>query len=191
MKTSKRMQTMVTRLARKHGLDLVASEGCLELRLEGYMPLCIERRSPAEIAVYHYYIEGETKYMDPEVVFFTVCGEWVPIRYRQDNLGIRVVYAYVKTGGTDLEVYDLAMQADLATFTETWAHNLKAQGWLEYGEKRGDRNAGGLVRPDAGTLERWLLDSVCEAACEHGCIVEHDGHCPHGKPSWFLKLGLI
>ena len=43
--------------------------------------------------------------------------------------------------------------------------------------------------PDMETLEDWLMDSGCEAT--DGCWVEHDGHCPHGKPSWFLKLGLI
>ena len=43
--------------------------------------------------------------------------------------------------------------------------------------------------PDFETLEEWLMDSGCEAT--DGCWVEHDGHCPHGKPSWFLKLGLI
>ena len=31
----------------------------------------------------------------------------------------------------------------------------------------------------------------CEAACPHGCWVEPDGTCPHGNPSWLLKLGLI
>ena len=43
--------------------------------------------------------------------------------------------------------------------------------------------------PDLETLLDWLLDSVCEAL--DGCIVEHDGRCPHGYPSWFLALGLI
>jgi len=43
--------------------------------------------------------------------------------------------------------------------------------------------------PDLETLQEWLLDSICEAT--DGCIVEHDGRCSHGHPSWFLRLGLI
>ena len=43
--------------------------------------------------------------------------------------------------------------------------------------------------PDLETLEEWFLDSICEAT--DGCVVEHDGTCPHGHPSWFLRLGLI
>lgn len=43
--------------------------------------------------------------------------------------------------------------------------------------------------PDTDLMEEWAMDSVCEAT--DGCIVEHDGTCSHGKPSWFLVMGLI
>ena len=43
--------------------------------------------------------------------------------------------------------------------------------------------------PSEEQLEEWAMDSVCEAT--DGCIVEHDGTCPHGCKSWFLELGLI
>lgn len=43
--------------------------------------------------------------------------------------------------------------------------------------------------PDLETLAEWMEDTLCEAT--DGCIVEHDGVCPHGHPSWFLYLGLI
>ncbi len=46
-----------------------------------------------------------------------------------------------------------------------------------------------MDEPDLETLEEWFMDSVCEAT--DSCIVEHDGCCPHGYPSWFLYLGLI
>jgi hypothetical protein len=45
--------------------------------------------------------------------------------------------------------------------------------------------------PDIETLMEWEAEGWCEAACPHGCRVEPDGHCPHGHPSWLLKLGLI
>ena len=46
-----------------------------------------------------------------------------------------------------------------------------------------------LQEPDFQTLMDWFMDGVCEAT--DGCPVELDGHCPHGKPSWIIVLGLI
>ena len=48
-----------------------------------------------------------------------------------------------------------------------------------------------IDRPSFEELEDWMNDSGCEAACPEGCWVEHDGYCSHGKPSWFIVLGLI
>ena len=46
-----------------------------------------------------------------------------------------------------------------------------------------------LQPPDLETLQEWVAQGFCEAT--DGCIVEPDGTCPHGHPSWLLKLGLI
>jgi len=44
--------------------------------------------------------------------------------------------------------------------------------------------------PDDETLAEWLFgDGDCEAT--DACIIEPDGVCPHGHPSWLRKLGLI
>ena len=48
-----------------------------------------------------------------------------------------------------------------------------------------------LEVPDVETLIAWEAEGGCEAACPHHCWVEPDGTCPHGNPSWLLKLGLI
>jgi hypothetical protein len=48
-----------------------------------------------------------------------------------------------------------------------------------------------LKPPTIETLMEWEAEGGCEAACPHGCWVEPDGTCPHGNPSWLLKLGLI
>ena len=48
-----------------------------------------------------------------------------------------------------------------------------------------------LEPPDVETLIAWEAQGGCEAACPHHCWVEADGTCPHGNPSWLLKLGLI
>jgi hypothetical protein len=43
--------------------------------------------------------------------------------------------------------------------------------------------------PDMEQLQHCVFDSVCEAT--DGCMVEPDGVCEHGHPSWLLQLGLI
>lgn len=43
--------------------------------------------------------------------------------------------------------------------------------------------------PSLKTLEKWMADGVARAT--DGCRVEPDGQCQHGKPSWFLVLGMI
>ena len=48
-----------------------------------------------------------------------------------------------------------------------------------------------INRPSINDLEYWMDEGGCEAACEEACWIEHDGYCEHGKPSWFIKLGLI
>ncbi len=43
--------------------------------------------------------------------------------------------------------------------------------------------------PGDEQIEEWVMDSVCDAT--DGCQVEPDGTCPHGHPSWLLRLGLV
>lgn len=42
--------------------------------------------------------------------------------------------------------------------------------------------------PSLEQIEDWIFDSEVEAT--DGCIVEPDGICPHGHPSWLLYLCL-
>ena len=46
-----------------------------------------------------------------------------------------------------------------------------------------------VEEPDDAQIEEWIFDSICEAT--DGCTIEPDGVCPHGHPSWLLRLGLI
>lgn len=43
--------------------------------------------------------------------------------------------------------------------------------------------------PEAEDIEEWMFDSICDAT--DGCLVEPDGVCEHGHPSWLLRLGLV
>ncbi len=45
------------------------------------------------------------------------------------------------------------------------------------------------VVPDTEDMEDMMYDSVCAAT--DGCIVEPDGTCEHGYPSWLLYWNLI
>jgi hypothetical protein len=43
--------------------------------------------------------------------------------------------------------------------------------------------------PTEEQIEEWMLDSTCEAT--DGCDVEPDGQCPHGHPSWLIRLEIV
>lgn len=46
-----------------------------------------------------------------------------------------------------------------------------------------------VEEPDFEEIENMVFDSIAEAT--DGCQVEPDGICPHGHPSWLIRLGLI
>lgn len=46
-----------------------------------------------------------------------------------------------------------------------------------------------VKQPSLASLERQSNDGVVKAL--DGCLVEPDGMCPHGLPSWMLRLGYI
>lgn len=46
-----------------------------------------------------------------------------------------------------------------------------------------------VPEPDFVTLAGFLFEAVAETT--DGCLVEPDGICRHGHPSWLLRLGVI
>lgn len=44
--------------------------------------------------------------------------------------------------------------------------------------------------PSEDELEDWVFDRSLPEATD-GCNIEPDGICPHGHPSWMLRLGII
>ncbi len=46
-----------------------------------------------------------------------------------------------------------------------------------------------IEEPNEQQLIEWMIDSVCEAT--DGCVVEPDGECPHGHPSWLIYYDMI
>ena len=45
-------------------------------------------------------------------------------------------------------------------------------------------------QPSLASLEK-AMDNDGAVKATDGCRVEPDGVCPHGHPSWLLKLGMI
>lgn len=43
--------------------------------------------------------------------------------------------------------------------------------------------------PSLDEIMEWSNDGMCETT--DGCMVEPDGTCEHGHPSWMLYLGYI
>lgn len=131
MKTSKSMQSIITKIAARHGLDLTQLGGHLRLTMPGMLPLVIETLPDQMVSVAHYYTQNGDAMRDPEVVFYTGWYEWAPIEITQDPTGN---YRHVcKPEGPDAWVLP-AEQADLASFVRVWAKNIREQGWLNYGE---------------------------------------------------------
>ena len=188
MKTSNKMQEVVTQLAAKHGLDLSQPGASLRLDMPGFDRLVIERTGEKLVSVAHTYEQDERLMPDPEIVFFTGESGWIPMEINQ-IVGGRRVYATLSPDGQELALVNPVDQASLALFAEDWANNIEAQGWLRHGEKWNPCDPARATPPDLETLIEWEAMGGCEAV--DGCWVESDGTCPHGCPSWLLVMGLI
>lgn len=131
MQTCSQMQRVITRLATRFGLDLAAGVAYLQLENGPYVPLVVEKVGRNLLSVAHYVEEGGDLAADPEVVFFTGYGQWVPIEITQRPPAGYRVYAEPSSDGKEISRLDAAGQSDLARFVEVWARNLAAQGWVE------------------------------------------------------------
>lgn len=40
-------------------------------------------------------------------------------------------------------------------------------------------------------LDELAFASAVPACCAEGCMVEPDGHCPHGHPSVLIEMGVV
>jgi hypothetical protein len=107
----------------------------LKVEVPGYLPLNIEiiGKGPGGgllLAVSHTYVQNGDLMRDPEVVAEVTPGssDWLPISFRQDNLGI-LHEAVVSEGGVFLFHHGLV--ADLRKFMAFWDENIRQQGFTE------------------------------------------------------------
>ncbi len=188
MNTSKRMQEIITNLAKKHGLDLTTPESMLRLDMKGFYRLVIEMVDENLVKVGHYYEQQESLIADPEIIFFIAYTLWVPIEITQVIGGHRI-YAQPVPDDQGIILTDPDRQESLADFAETWAENIELQGWLDNSIKWAPCQNMQIQMPQLDTLIAWVEEGGSEAT--DGCWVETDGVCPHGCESWLLKLNLI
>jgi hypothetical protein len=116
------------------GLDKLSHNSIL-VSVPGLMPLAIERigtgpRGGPLISVMHFYKQNGDVMRDPDLVVELVpsVGWWLPVSFRQDNLG--VFQEAVKVEGDRL-ITDARLVDALKSFMLHWDRNLGDQGFVE------------------------------------------------------------
>ena len=132
MKPAIAFGTVIQALADRLGFNLFAADGSgIKIESDGYMELNITAYGSRIVAVNHckYIGEwGESCY-DPEIQFWIDAnGNWYPISYENQQLGIFNMYVTFKEGNPDR--FYRSQQHDLAHFCVTWAANIKDQGFM-------------------------------------------------------------
>ena len=128
MRSSKKMAVM-KEIAAAHAIDLGHVGDYLHLENPPWMALSIEVIGEHLVSVAHYgHMNGDVM-ADPEMVFYTntLDGAWVPVSFRNDYVGSYRV-ATVMTHSEVASFYPHE-QADQASFANTWARNIREQGF--------------------------------------------------------------
>jgi len=134
MKTCNQMQRTIEAIAQKHGVDLTQDGAHLKLELDGYMPLVIENLWDDKVSVTHYYEQNGDLCPDPDILFFTGYGEWVPVQITQPSGYQQVTWlARNDYGRLEVDKFHPQAQRDVGGFANQWGRNIKMQGWLEHG----------------------------------------------------------
>ena len=108
----------------------------IKLEVESFMPLSIEfigfgPRDLPLVSVMHYYVQEGDVCRDPDMEFeIDGQGEWHPISYRQDSLGMMQEAVFVDSN-TGKVMARPKLVRDLKRFSRTWSKNLKEQGFLD------------------------------------------------------------
>jgi hypothetical protein len=171
VKTSEKMQKVITQLAEKHGLDLSEPEARLQLDMQCFDRLVIEKTTENLVSVAHYLEQEGHLIADPKIVFFTGESGWIPMEITQ-ALGGHRICASLSTLGQELVLVNSLDQMYLALFADDWAQNLETQGWLEDAEKWNTGNSATAQATDLKTSAHqehdwwhkpFLISSVCRA----------------------------
>jgi hypothetical protein len=143
VKQTPKFQKIITDICKKFDFDMNEPGASITIYNAPYMPLLIHNIAEKWIAVSHIGEQNGDVMHDPEIVLWIrrypprmdgeVYEEWFPTEYRQDYLGFHQ-NAVAELGITnDPARYYVKMQRDIGTFVNSWAANIRAQGFLTDG----------------------------------------------------------
>lgn len=136
------MQALMQQLMANHGVNWQAAGAYLHLEKPGVDgSLILENIGAARMSIASYLTEQGTLLPELEIVLYTANlatpqaegatpTGWTPIESRQLYGPWRLFLAQ-DPNGDPVQVYDVPGQAELVRFTEAWAQQLGAEGWLE------------------------------------------------------------
>lgn len=141
---------------------------------------------------------GEGMKLLEVVCFILRHGEWLPLELTTD--GATAVYGTSDPETGQVTLTDRKGQAQAAGICDAWALRLLEEGFLASAARVHPLTVAPTYHshwpdpttdmPDLEAIEEWMWeDAGCEAT--DGCWVEVDGRCPHGHPSWLLRMGLV
>ena len=109
----------------------------MRVEAAGFMPLHIERigvgpRGGVLVSVAHYYVQNGDLMADPDLTVEVVDGEWSPVAYRQDGLGVYQEAVYLDG---DRVTVRPGLVNDLKQFMQAWDRNLRDQGFVDAARK--------------------------------------------------------
>jgi hypothetical protein len=141
---------------------------------------------------------GELLQQMEVICFILQHGEWIPLELSKE--GATTIYGSSDPETGRVTVLDRQGQAEAAGFCDAWALRLLGEGFLASAARLNPLTVEPTHptfwpepttdTPDLETIEEWMWEDYgCEAT--DGCWVEVDGRCPHGHPSWLLRLGLV
>lgn len=111
----------IKEILQKEGYDSPADMAVgdqVEIEVDGYMPLTIEKIEDSKLSVAHYYTQRGDLMSDPEIVFrIDNDGEWTPVRYTQHPRH----HQYNENGLPSVDA-----------FVNTWDRKLRKQGFPDH-----------------------------------------------------------
>lgn len=106
-------------------------EGYAKIDTSSYMPVVVERvgqipRYGNVISIAHYGQQNGDPMRDPEMTFVIVQGDYYPISFRNDYMGINQEVFVYDTEGKPTHI-KTRLQKDLAVFANQWMKNIADQ----------------------------------------------------------------
>lgn len=112
-------KSLIQSIVQEHGHEGVTDMklgDSVQVESQEFEDLSIEKIAESRLAVMQSYLQHHDVMRDPEVVFDLREDTWIPIEYRQDP---------------HLHRYDESGLSDLDGFLNSWAENLRNQGFAQ------------------------------------------------------------